>query len=149
MGTRSIIAKEYKDGTIKAIYCHWDGYPSHNGKVLVEHYTTSAKINKLIDLGDISSLREEIGVKHPFDTYNLPVEEKSKYENMTTAYHHEASIVHNKNALVELAKNSGGEYIYLRTKTGHWLVFSCYSQEKTWVPVKVVLTNEALEKVNE
>ena len=154
MGTRSIIAKEFKNGKIKAIYCHWDGYPTHNGKMLMEHYTTAAKINKLIDLGDISSLREEIGVKHPFDTYKLSDEEKAKYENMTLAYHRdreeekcEARVVHNRNALVEVAEKCGGEYIYLRTKTGHWLAYGCYAgipQAKTWVPVKVAVTHETL-----
>ena len=27
MATRSRIAKQNPDGTIKSVYCHWDGYP--------------------------------------------------------------------------------------------------------------------------
>ena len=45
MGTRSTIGLEYPDGTVRGIYCHWDGYPDNNGKILVEHYTTPEKIS--------------------------------------------------------------------------------------------------------
>lgn len=67
MGTRSTIGLEYPDGTVRRIYCHWDGYPDNNGKILVEHYTTPEKISALLDLGDLSSLGAEIGEKHDFD----------------------------------------------------------------------------------
>ena len=67
MGTRSRIGIERADGTVTSIYCHWDGYPSHNGRILVENYTTEAKINKLMKLGGLSSLDVEIGTKHDFD----------------------------------------------------------------------------------
>jgi hypothetical protein len=68
MGTRSNIAIQEKDGSIRAIYCHWDGYLSHNGKMLFEYYPTAAKVRKLIDLGSISSLAPNIGRKTNFDS---------------------------------------------------------------------------------
>jgi len=55
MGTRSTIAIRNTDGTFEAIYCHWDGYLSHNGRILEENYTTEEKVRELIALGDISS----------------------------------------------------------------------------------------------
>lgn len=67
MGTRSTIAIERADGTIAQVYCHWDGYLDHNGRILQEHYNTVDKIEQLIKLGNISSLGKEIGKKHPFD----------------------------------------------------------------------------------
>ena len=67
MSTRSHIGKKQPDGTIKYIYCHWDGYPEHNGKLLKEHYTDEAKIDALLELGDISVLGEEIGEEQDFD----------------------------------------------------------------------------------
>ena len=67
MATRSTIAIERKDGTVAQVYCHWDGYPEHNGKVLLEHYSDPAKRERLIEHGDISSLGEDIGEKHDFD----------------------------------------------------------------------------------
>lgn len=67
MSTRSIIAKENADGTFTGIYCHWDGYPNHNGVILVREYSDERKINKLMKLGDLSILGPEIGEKHDFN----------------------------------------------------------------------------------
>lgn len=67
MATRSTIAIEYENGTVAQIYCHWDGYLEHNGKILNEHYTNVPKIAELIDLGDLSFLDAEIGTKCDFD----------------------------------------------------------------------------------
>ena len=41
---------------IKYIYCHWDGYLSHNGLMLNLFYRDLDKVSALINLGDISSL---------------------------------------------------------------------------------------------
>jgi hypothetical protein len=67
MGTRSTIAIQNEDGTVTGIYVHWDGYLSHNGRILQENYTDEAKVRELIALGDLSSLGAEIGTKHNFD----------------------------------------------------------------------------------
>ena len=56
MSTRSRIAIEKQDGTVESIYCHFDGYLSNNGEILQNHYSTKDKMEKLIELGDISSL---------------------------------------------------------------------------------------------
>jgi len=65
MATRSTIALEFADGTIGQVYCHWDGYLAHNGKMLLEYYSNPFIMRDLIDLGDLSSLRPQIGTKHP------------------------------------------------------------------------------------
>jgi hypothetical protein len=71
MGTRSTIALEFADGTVEQVYCHWDGYLEHNGKILQEHYSDPFKLRDLIDQGGISSLGKSIGKKHPFSpAYN-------------------------------------------------------------------------------
>tara|TARA_R100001510_G_C7533900_1_gene124215 strand:+ start:168 stop:581 length:414 start_codon:yes stop_codon:yes gene_type:complete len=61
MGTRSRIGIELKDNSIMSVYCHWDGYPSFNGRVLREHYTTVEQVRDLIDGGNISSLHTNAG----------------------------------------------------------------------------------------
>ena len=68
MGTRSAIAMKTEDG-IRSIYCHWDGYVDHNGRILKEFYSTDEKVKALLDLGDLSSLRQEIGEAHDFDRH--------------------------------------------------------------------------------
>jgi hypothetical protein len=66
MATRSFIGKQNSDGSINYIYCHWDGYPSHNGVLLRDHYTTEEKVEALLNLGDLSSLGQELGEKQDF-----------------------------------------------------------------------------------
>lgn len=74
MATRSAIGVMHGN-KCKAVYCHWDGYLDHNGRILLEHYDSS-KANHLVALGDISSLRNNVeipeGVEHSFDA---PAEE--------------------------------------------------------------------------
>lgn len=57
MGTRSNIGIRNLDNTITGIYCHWDGYPQYVGKILLEHYNDVDRVNALMELGDLSSLR--------------------------------------------------------------------------------------------
>jgi hypothetical protein len=70
MGTRSSIARKNEDGTVTAIYCHWDGYPSNNGRILENYYKVPLKLDTLLSLGDVSSLGAMIGEQHPFDNPN-------------------------------------------------------------------------------
>lgn len=67
MGTRSDIIVHRSDNTWARIYCHWDGHPEHNGTLLINHYNSQDQAEKLVALGDLSSLGQEIGQKHNFD----------------------------------------------------------------------------------
>jgi hypothetical protein len=60
MGTRSTIALEYADGTVDQIYCHWDGYLDYNGEILLESYKDPFVVQKMMGLGDMSSLKEDL-----------------------------------------------------------------------------------------
>ena len=60
MATRSNIAMQQEDGTFRQIYCHWDGYPSNNGNILLSHYQNTDKVKQLLDGGNLSSLEDEI-----------------------------------------------------------------------------------------
>ncbi len=66
MSTRSRIGLELSDGSILSVYCHWDGYPEHNGEILKNHYTSVEKIKKLMSYGNLSLLGEEIGESNDF-----------------------------------------------------------------------------------
>ena len=79
MGTRSTIALEFADGTVEQVYCHWDGYLEHNGKILFEHYSDPFKLRDLIDQGDMSSLGPNIGFAHPFSPHGSK-EDEALYE---------------------------------------------------------------------
>ena len=60
-----------EDGSITSVYCHWDGYPSHNGVILLENYQDPERIKMLISLGDLSSLEKKLipegNVVHSFE----------------------------------------------------------------------------------
>lgn len=80
MSTNSRIGLKRLDGTEKYIYCHWDGYIEGNGLLLQLCYDTPEKIEKLLALGNISSLYEylETDKEHSFD---------KPQPNVTVAYH--------------------------------------------------------------
>ena len=89
MGTRSTSALVYADGTVEQVYCHWDGYLEHNGKILAEHYSNPFVLRDLIDLGDVSSLRPTVGTKHAFSKLEVPMDGEAYdklYGEMTTFY---------------------------------------------------------------
>jgi len=73
MATRSNIGIVNDNGSVTGIYCHWDGYPEHNGKLLLKHYTDSERINGLMSLGSLSILAENL-YSTDIHTFNNPQE---------------------------------------------------------------------------
>lgn len=70
MATRSTIAVQLKDGTIRQVYCHWDGYLEHNGKLLLNHYNSQELAELVTSGGGISSLEAKFAPEsgaHSFD----------------------------------------------------------------------------------
>jgi hypothetical protein len=108
---------------VKAVYCHWDGYLEHNGAILNEHYAASPKVNNLIALGDISSLRPEIGEKHAFSKLEVPMDGDAYdklYGDMTTFYGRDRGETGTEYKRFDTAKEAvthyehcGAEYYYL------------------------------------
>ena len=70
MSTRSTISIKTSKTGGKTIYCHWDGMPSYNGRILKSAYDTKEKVMKLIALGNLSILNENIGEKIAFDGFD-------------------------------------------------------------------------------
>ena len=128
MGTRSNIGKMQDDGTIKAIYCHWDGYPEGVGAILAEHYQELDKVEELLSLGDFSSIKENIS---EIESY------ASRGESGT-----EARTFNNLEEWKEWASDCGCEYLYLYQKDWHeryqWSWLSIYN---TWhiLPAKLTV----------
>ena len=124
MATRSNIAIENQDGSVSAIYCHFDGYIDGVGKILQENYNTREKMEQLIALGDISSLGETI--------------------EETVAYHRDRGeelqepMQHKTVPLYFEDQNSDIEYSYCFTLGGQFLVQQTRSKQ-------VALLEEALE----
>ena len=60
MATRSTIAVQHEDGTVSQIYCHYDGYLEHNGKMLLEYYNTRLAAEFLVSKGALSVLAPRV-----------------------------------------------------------------------------------------
>ena len=151
MGTRSRIGVMHGD-KVKSIYCHWDGYLGFNGQILQEHYD-SGKANHLVALGDLSSLRANIGEKHAFSKFDLPAEEVEAFETLTenwcTFYSRdrgekdtEFKVAQTFDEFLEQCYNSGAEYYYIM-KDGVWYVGDTYGS--TPLSTKLTVLAEALE----
>lgn len=134
MSTRSVIAST-SNGITRAIYCHYDGYPSHVGAILVNYYTDSATIDALMSLGDISSLGERVvpndGEAHSFD---------NRAHGVTTAYHRDRgedlspASEHDPGAFMVSPPDRCQDYTYLHDGD-KWLV----EMDSGWRPVTEVL----------
>jgi len=118
MATRSNIGILNSDGPVDYIYCHFDGYVEHNGKILNEHYTTENKIHRLMELGDLSVLGPEIGEQQDFNDH---------VKGTCLAYGRdrgEDGVEARKCSYVDYTKEYFEEYVYLFTPGKGWEVRS-------------------------
>jgi hypothetical protein len=130
MATRSTIALEFADDTVGQVYCHWDGYLSHNGTILLENYSDPFKLRDLIDLGDLSTLRTQIGIKHPFSMFEAKMtqdEYANLYRDMCTFYgrdrdESDTQAKYFDNFEDYAANHQTEEYEYILRKDGQWYV---------------------------
>jgi len=141
MATRSDIGIVNKNGSVTSIYCHNDGYPSWNGKILKSFYTTEEKVQKLISMGGCSVLAENI---EPVDGVQSFDAEK-RIENVCVFYHRERGedlefkIHDSEKAFAEWCDN---RYAYL-FKDSVWYYMSVGEHDEF-----VVLTDEVIENDN-
>jgi hypothetical protein len=145
MGTRSLIGVMHGDNC-KFVYCHWDGYLDHNGKILQEHYN-SAKANHLVALGDISSLDHNVeipeGVEHTFDNPAKGITSFYGRDRGETGV--DFCSVNSFKAFLEQVGKTCAEYYYIM-KDGVWYCGSVYGPLKyKLVPLTEAIAQEQLE----
>ena len=104
MSTRSFICKEEKDGKVVGVFCHWDGYPTHNGRILLQHYPydEKEKVDTLINLGNLESLGETIETTRTWHQEGTAWEDckPTEWESL-------------EDCLIDAMKNIGIEYVYI------------------------------------
>lgn len=132
MSTRSYIGN-YRG----YIYCHWDGYPEHNGEILKKYYKDPKKVDELISLGDISVLSENVN-PDPSKPHNFD----NKQENVVVAYHRDRGepwedvkpMVMSKDFE---AKDTSIEYIYYFDENRKlWKYKELYADNPKWIWLK-------------
>ena len=156
MGTRSRIGVMHGD-KVKSVYCHWDGYLAHNGKILNEYYN-SAQANELVALGDLSSLRPSIGVEHAFSHYDTEYNQEEYYElygDMCTFYgrdrgekNTEFKVAHTFVEFLEQCDNCGAEYYYIN-KDGVWYCGTTYDNMNPLSKTLTALTEALAQEEKE
>jgi hypothetical protein len=155
MGTRSRIGVMHGD-VCKSVYCHWDGYLEHNGKILQESYD-SAKANNLVALGDLSSLRANIGEAHAFSQFELPADQveafKTLTEDMCTFYGRDRGETGSEfksdltfEAFFERAEDCGAEWYYIM-KDGVWYVGNTHENDAKYYRKLVLLVKALVDEM--
>ena len=124
MATRSLIGIKLEDNIVKTIYCHWDGYPAHTGKLLVDNYSTPATITELMELGDLSSLAE------------TPDQCKAYHRDRNEPWGMVEPRDINTSELDAVAKDYGVDYVYI------------YNNEYEWECSRLDYASEGLVPVN-
>jgi hypothetical protein len=134
MATRSYIGVRNTDASVDYIYCHFDGYPEHNGKILTEYYSNINRVNELLKLGDLSILGQFIGEKMDFD---------KRIQDTCLAYGRD------RGESNVSKKNSGYDTLITDQNVDYVYVFDgdCWECHKTWDPELINLYNTASSEV--
>jgi hypothetical protein len=129
MGTRSRIGIELSDSSILSVYCHWDGYPSFNGKVLREFYNTKEKVNQLINGGNISSLHTNVG----WNNETLPETGPQYYTSRGESIDDNApELSKDHGEYLKMSGDSDEEYSYLFAD-GEWMCYNTRSWDEKYM----------------
>jgi hypothetical protein len=120
MATRARIGIQLPDGSIRAAYQHWDGYPGGLGYKLCEHWTNPEKVQKAIELGNASTWNQIIGEKCDFDDRNAESHDVQNiyYGRDRGEKDQGAHTYKNESEYLQEGFSSGEEYIYLMKNTG-------------------------------
>ena len=127
MGTRSRVGVMHGD-IVKSVYCHYDGYLEHTGKILLEHYN-SAKANELVALGDNSGVQETVSEMNFY---------KDRGETDV-----EWAVAHTFEEFLDQVECCHGEYYYIM-RDGVWYA-GCVYETQGLIKGGLVALAQALE----
>jgi hypothetical protein len=120
MATRSNIGIVNEDGSVTGIYVHWDGYTENVGKLLLKHYNNTGIVCELMDLGDLSSLNENLYCEDNNHSFENPA------PGVCVAYGRdrgedgvESRVFKNISKFEKFADRTGADYQYL-FNNGKW-----------------------------
>jgi hypothetical protein len=129
MGTRSRIGVQLPDNHVLSVYCHWDGYPSFNGRVLREFFNTTSKVAELINGGNISALYTNAGWKNETLPESGPLYYTERGETLESNM---PQLSKDHESFMKLTDNTDGEYSYL-FKNGEWVCYNARSWDDDYL----------------
>jgi len=101
MSTRATIAVRRADGYFGAAYLHFDGYPSHTGETLKQHFATQQLAEGLVAGGDLRCMDRKTGEAEHYDGEHGPAK------------------LPTRNALIVFAQNCTSQFLYV-FEEGAW-----------------------------
>lgn len=137
MSTRSDIIVHLKSGKWHRIYCHYDGYIDHNGKILAKSYRTQTMAEKLVKEGDLSSLADRCN-KPKGHSFDRRVEGYCVYYGRDRGEKDVAGKIGDSLAEVWPEKDSWTEFTYVWDE-GHWFVGDPDKGSQDLVPLRDAL----------
>ncbi len=143
MSTRSYIVKQIAEEKYRGIYCHSDGYLSHNGALLIDIYNTPEKVDELLALGDLSFLAPHLypdpSMPHSFDY-------SQRQDGVTVAYcrdrGEEGTQAKDLDFEGLLQHADWCDYIYVFTEDGEWAYFKPWEEDRQLRAVETDLEEE-------
>jgi hypothetical protein len=125
MGTRSAIGYLLPSGRVRAVYCHWDGYPENQLPILKSKYNTFAKVRALIKPGFMSCLE----TTHTWESeFQRDDNGKALFELPRTNLRDPQPLYHAERGHGEKPKTSGKPFDYWRDMDCEYL----YVFNGTW-----------------
>jgi hypothetical protein len=106
----------------KSVYCHYDGYLDYAGRILLEHYDSTAA-NALIARGDNSGIKETLEGMNFYEDREAQGEDVSEFLASTPW-----AVAHSFDEYLEQVYDCGGEYYYVM-KDGVWYAGCVYDTE--------------------
>lgn len=141
MSTRSYILRENDDGSFDGIYCHQDGYLTYNGAMLIDHYKTKERVDKLMSLGHMSVLCEKIE-PDPSKEHNF----ENRQDNVCVFYARDRNEKNQEATKIILEDiddpSSWIEHCYIFTKDNKWKYFECGHLKEGLKDLEVALEEE-------
>ena len=129
MGTRSRIGIQLQDNSVLSVYCHYDGYPEFNGRVLRDNYDTVEKVRELIDGGDMSCTWTNAGWNNETLPESGPLHYTARGESLeSNAPRYDESIFD------FLDKKNNEEYAYIWTVNNEWKCLDMHSFDDSKSP---------------
>jgi hypothetical protein len=130
MSTRSFIALVTSEG-YRSIYCHTDGHPDHNGRILRDAYADPARVEALIGLGNLAQLGLVIGQRHEVANHDRDFPERClAYGRDGGEADQEAAEDPTFDDLVTSAREADAEWLYIFAPLGGgWFCVDLRSDE--------------------
>ena len=101
MSTRATIACTDTDGSYRAAYLHFDGYPEHAGVILNRHFSSMEKASALVAGGELRCLNSSDGEPEYFPRARPPKH------------------LCDRGSLIKFARDCDANYLYI-FENGHW-----------------------------